>query len=278
MVVCEVCPHACSLTEGKVGICGVRTVQGGDIVSLNYGEATSLALDRIEKKPFARFHPGKMILSYGSYGCNLRCEFCQNSDISMASAASHPRTHFISPDQLVDQALALRDEGNIGIAFTYNEPLIAPEYLVDTAKRARERGLLNAVVTNGYATEHTMNRVIECVDAFNIDLKCFTEEGYRTLGAPNGLATVKRSITSAVKAGAHVEVTTLIVPGLSDDADLFEQECKWIAALDPSIPLHLSRFFPAYRSKIEAPTPHEALERLLAIANRYLDHVYLGNM
>ncbi|WP_417144261.1 AmmeMemoRadiSam system radical SAM enzyme [Raoultibacter massiliensis] len=278
MLACGVCPHGCRLHEGSFGICGARTVRSGKVASLSYGQATSLALDPVEKKPFARFHPGSMILSYGSYGCNLRCSFCQNSDISMVDAAGSLPTHFMSPENLIERAIELRAQGNIGVAFTYNEPFIAPEYLMDAARRARGEGLASAAVTNGYVAKPVWDEALPHLDALNIDLKCFSEEGYRLLGAPGGLAVVKRSIETALEAGVHVEVTTLVVPGFSDDEELFERECAWIASLDPSTPLHISRFFPAYRMIGAQPTPPAVLGLFQSIAKRYLAHVYLGNV
>ena len=280
VLACTVCPHECLLREGSFGICGARTVRQGRIVSLNYGRATSLALDPLEKKPFARFHPGSRILSYGSFGCNLRCPFCQNSDISMADAEGRVASsaRFVSPEDLVDRAYELRSCGSIGIAYTYNEPFIAPEYLMDCAVLAHERGLANVAVTNGYAAAGTWAAALPYLDAVNIDLKCYSEEGYRSLGAPNGLSVVKRSIETAVAAGVHVEVTTLVVPGLSDDEALFREECAWLASLDPSIPLHLSRFFPAYHACDKRPTEIAVLERLCSIAEASLEYVYRGNV
>ncbi|WP_218971936.1 AmmeMemoRadiSam system radical SAM enzyme [Raoultibacter phocaeensis] len=277
---CTVCPHECRLREGSFGVCGTRTVREGRIVSLSYGQATALALDPIEKKSLARFHPGSLVLSYGSFGCNLRCPFCQNSDISMADAEGRVASaaRFVSPEELVERALDLRERGTIGIAYTYNEPLIAPEYLMDCARLAHEAGLVNVAVTNGYVSSDVWADALSHLDALNIDVKCYSEEGYRLLGAPGGLAVVKRSIEAAAAAGVHVEVTTLVVPGLSDDEALFREECAWLSEIDPEIPLHLSRFFPAYRAYREKPTDLAVLERFRSIAEASLAHVYLGNV
>jgi len=276
---CPVCPHACRLREGAAnGICGARGLRGGEIVSLNYGQATALALDPIEKKPLARFHPGTMILSYGSYGCNLRCDFCQNADISTATAAQHPALRPTTPAELVDKACALRGEGNIGVALTYNEPLIAPEFLIDTARLAHASDLLCVAVTNGYVAETIWQQCLEHLDAVNIDLKCFSESGYSSLGAPDGLAVVKRSIQMTVSAGIHVEVTTLVVPGLSDDPEAFESELDWLAATDPEMPLHLSRFFPCHKRTDSEPTELSVLRDFERRACQKLRHVYLGNI
>lgn len=278
--VCRVCPHACSVGEGRLGLCGARGNVGGLVASLNYGACTALALDPIEKKPLARFHPGSLVLSYGSYGCNLRCDFCQNSDISMADArgdVAEGSTH-ISPEQLVAQARELVPLGNIGVALTYNEPLVAPEYLRDVGALLHRCGLLCIVVTNGYAEPDTFEGLIPYIDAVNIDLKCFTEEGYRRVGAPGGLLVVKDNIERAVRGGVHVEVTTLVVPGLSDDEDAFEAECDWLASLNSEMPLHLSRFFPRYKMADALPTDMRLLRAFEKIAQKRLAHVYLGNV
>jgi len=275
---CPVCPHCCRLREGQTGICGARGIHKGRLVSLNYGQATALALDPIEKKPLARFHPGTKILSYGSYGCNLRCAFCQNADISTATVSQHPATEQITPAELVRQALALRSAGNSGIAFTYNEPLIAPEFLIDTAQRAHENELMTVAVTNGYASVDIWQNCLAHLDAVNIDLKCFSEEGYATLGASDGLLVVQRSIQLAAHAGVHTEVTTLVVPGLSDDTDAFEREVRWLATISRDIPLHISRFFPHYKAQANAPTDLSILHAFEMIAREHLAHVYLGNV
>ena len=275
---CTICPHRCRLEPGKTGVCGVRSVQDGKVTSQNYGLSSGLALDPIEKKPLACFKPGSFILSYGSFGCNMRCPFCQNASISTASAAKPVSSSSISPEALVGKALSLRARGNIGIALTYNEPLIAWEYLMDCAARAREAGLVMAIVTNGYACKETWEETLPWLDAANIDLKSFSEEGYRSLGAPGGLETVKHSIASAYEAGIHVEVTTLVVPGFSDDEEAFKEQCLWLAALCPEIPLHITRFFPCHKMLDRPPTPLKTLKRFQEIAGEYLERVFVGNV
>lgn len=278
VITCDVCPHACRLEVGALGVCGTRTQRDGKVASLNYGRVTGLALDPIEKKPLARFHPGSYILSYGSFGCNLRCAFCQNSDISTMTAHTAGFADQLAPAALVEEALSLRGRGNIGIAFTYNEPFIAPEYLMDASRLAHGAGLVTAAVTNGYVSAEVWDAALGTIDAYNIDVKCFSEEGYRSVGAPGGLAAVKRSVATAIEAGAHVEVTTLVVPGLSDDEGLFEKECAWLASLDPETPLHITRFFPRHKMASASPTGLETLKRFEAIAGKHLHHVYLGNI
>lgn len=279
-VVCAICPHRCSLRDGAVGVCGARGALEGHVVSLSYGRAIAVCLDPIEKKPLAHFHPGSLILSYGSFGCNLCCPFCQNGDIATLRSDSvlARDVRAISPKELVERANALKEQGNVGIAFTYNEPLIAPEFLIECAQLAHERGLLAVAVTNGYVEPKTRDAAIAHLDALNIDMKCFSEEGYRTLGAPGGLAVVQGSIAAAVRAGVHVEVTTLVVPGLSDDEALFARECAWIASVDCEIPLHITRFFPAHRMRDAQPTDLALMQRFYDLARRSLRHVHLGNV
>jgi pyruvate formate lyase activating enzyme len=205
---CAICPHRCAIEEGQTGFCRARTNAGGKIVCANYGKLTSLALDPIEKKPLARFHPGSFILSAGSYGCNMRCPFCQNCSISMAGGEAE--TFEVSPRELATAALRERARGNIGIAFTYNEPLVGYEFVYDCSVLAREAGLFNVLVTNGTVCEEPLVKFLPYIDAMNIDLKAFTQEKYRALGG--WLDTVRRTIALAAKS-CHVEVTTLVVPG-----------------------------------------------------------------
>lgn len=280
---CDVCPHSCTLAAGNLGICGARINEAGKVVSANYGLATALALDPIEKKPLNRFHSGSRILSYGSFGCNLKCPFCQNSDIATmtadeAAGSTSRSTVFISPEELVEKALELRPNGNIGVAFTYNEPLISPEYIIDVGGLLHDEGLVSVAVTNGYCEPEMFDELLPFIDAFNIDLKCFSENGYKKLGAPDGLHVVKRNIKAANDAVKHVEVTTLIVPGISDDEDLFEEECSWLASVNPDMPLHISRFFPNHKMQDVSPTDIDLMRRFYQIAQAHLKYVYLGNV
>ncbi len=276
--VCDLCPHACLLFEDRLGRCGTRTVENDRVVSLSYGKATSIALDPIEKKPLAHFHPGSHILSYGSFGCNLACSFCQNRDISFATARDYLGVHDISPDELVERALTLRSGGNIGIAFTYNEPFIAWEFMHDTAVLAREAGLVSVAVTNGYVTEKIWRKGLRHLDALNIDLKCFSDVGYHVLGASDGFAVVKRSIAEAIRSDVHIEITTLVVPGLSDDEGEFREECSWLGSLDPDVPLHITRYFPAPFERGSAPTDVDLMKRFSTIAKEHLNNVHIGNV
>lgn len=269
--------HHCALEPGQVGMCRARKNEGGKIICGNYGCITSLALDPIEKKPLHNFHPGSRILSVGSYGCNLRCPFCQNHEISMTDGRNFDAEH-ISPRQLADMALMWKEQkktGNIGIAYTYNEPLVGWEFVRDTAKLVREYGMLNVLVTNGTASQKVLEELLPWIDAMNIDLKGFREEYYRKLGGD--LETVKTFIIRAVER-CHVELTTLIVPYENDSLKDMENQAKWISGLSPAIPLHITRFFPRYRMKDREATDVEQIYRLAKTAGNYLENVYVGNV
>ena len=229
-MICELCFHHCDLSEGQTGFCRARACRDGVIVPLNYGKITSLALDPIEKKPLRRFHPGSMILSVGSFGCNLRCPFCQNHEISMGGR-EEAGGMCVPPKLLADTALEWKERkkaGNIGVAFTYNEPLVGWEYVRDTTRLVREYSMENVLVTNGTVSLEVLEELLPYIDAMNIDLKGFREGYYRKLGGD--LETVKRFITRA-SADCHVELTTLIVPGENDGEDEMEEEARWIAVL-----------------------------------------------
>ena len=270
--ICNVCPRHCSLSDGQVGYCKARVASNGNVICLNYGRITSLALDPIEKKPLRHFHSGKMVLSVGSYGCNMNCFFCQNHEISQSD--ENIRFTIISPSELVEKAEALKADDNIGIAFTYNEPAIGWEYVVDAGKIVKENGLSVVMVTNGCFCDEIVNELISVVDAFNIDLKCFTEEGYRDLGGD--LSAVNNTIKRASDK-CHVEVTSLIVPGLNDDESSMDEQAAWLADISADITLHISRYFPNWKSEIPA-TPVEKLKQLAEVAGVHLKNVHLGNI
>src|SRR5665647_135069 len=241
------------------------------ITAINYGRITSMALDPIEKKPLARFFPGSRILSVGSFGCNLRCPFCQNYEISMASI-DEIQTVTVSPDELVRKAIALKPQGNIGIAYTYNEPLVGYEYVRDCATAAKEKGLKNVLVTNGCFCEEPFKELLPQIDALNIDLKAFTEKFYKKISGD--LETVKQSIKLASKSN-HVEVTTLIVPGENDSDEEIRSLSQWLGSIRPDIPLHLSRFFPTYHMTDRNPTEVASVYALAEIARESLEYVYV---
>jgi len=273
-IACGVCPHACTLEEGQTGFCGARSNRGGKITADSYGRVTAIALDPVEKKPLRRFYPGSRILSVGSYGCNLRCPFCQNHEISMVKWDDE-KTECLYPQLLADQALELKAQGNIGLAFTYNEPLICPEYVMDCARLNRRNGLKNVAVTNGYVSRETLGRLLPLLDAMNIDLKSFSPEFYRKISG--GLEEVKRTISLSSKV-CHVEVTTLIIPGVNDSPDEMKRLSGWLAEVSPEIPLHVTRFFPRYKMENRFPTPVETIASLAETARKNLKYVYEGNV
>ena len=279
MAVCKVCFRHCNIPEGGLGFCGARTCTDGEVTAANYGMVTSLALDPIEKKPLARFMPGSMILSAGSYGCNLRCPFCQNYQISWSEEAFRfaERAEYIPPDELAQIALSCRDRGNIGVAFTYNEPLIGYEYIRDTAKLVHEHGMVNVIVTNGTADLQVLAELAPYIDAMNIDLKGFTDRYYsRVLGGDRAMTMA--FIEEAVK-HCHVELTTLIVPGENDSEDEMRSMTEWIAGLTDGeeIPLHISRFFPRFHMTDRDATEVRLVYRLADAARERLRYVYTGN-
>jgi len=270
---CTYCHHHCTLQEGRTGFCRVRTLQDNENVCGNYGFLTSLALDPIEKKPLARFYPGTMILSLGSYGCNLRCPFCQNFSISQNGRdAFSPAT--ATPQQIAAKALELKSRRNTGVAFTYNEPLLSWEFIRDTGRLVHQNGQKNVVVTNGNFSAEIAKNLAGIVDAYNIDLKGFTPAWYQKLGGD--LEMVKAFIREAVTS-AHVELTTLIVPKENDTPEEMEQLSLWIASLSPEIPLHVSKFFPRWNMTDRDETPSSRVYRLAEVAQKHLKYVYTGN-
>jgi pyruvate formate lyase activating enzyme len=271
--ICKLCPHACALSEGQTGFCRARKCVGGKIISLNYGRITSLALDPIEKKPFAHYLPGSKVLSVGSFGCNLSCPFCQNYKISMADEKSAVSAT-VKPEELASQALRLVHQGNIGLAYTYNEPFVGFEYVLDCCRLVKQRHMKNILVTNGYINLDPLMRILPYVDAMNIDLKCFSDEYYKKLGGD--LETVKNTIRLS-HGRCHVEITTLIIPGENDSETEMDDLAGWLAGIDKEIPLHLSRFFPQYKYTGRIATPVADIERLVDIAKKHLKYVYKGN-
>lgn len=281
--VCPVCPHRCRIAEGKTGRCRARGTRDGSVVPLNYGLVTSLALDPIEKKPLARFYPGSRILSAGSYGCSLNCPFCQNWEISMSDGQEfrHGRRaedNYVSPEALADMAEHLRPQRNIGVAFTYNEPLISYEYVMDTARLLREKDLKAVLVTNGCVNDEIADTVLPLTDALNIDLKSFQDDVYRNILGGN-LAAVKNFIAKAAEQ-CHVELTSLIVPGMNDSEEEIRAMTQWIASLPhgEEIPLHITRFFPRYRMQDRNPTEKAVILKLVEIARQQLKYVFPGNI
>lgn len=266
---CKLCPHSCSITEGRTGMCLVRRNDGGKLWAESYGRISSISFDPIEKKPLLHFFPGNHILSVGSCGCNMCCPFCQNSAISQQI----PATEFVAPERLAQ--IAKNDRSNLGVAFTYNEPLVGIEYLLDTAPLIRAAGLKTVLVTNGFVEKAPLLELLPWIDAMNIDVKGFNAEYYRKLGGD--LETVKQN-TELCAASCHVEATTLIVPGANDSEAEMEALSEWLAGISPELPLHITRYFPQYKMTDREPTPLTSLQRLAEIAKQRLKHVHLGNV
>ena len=281
MTKCHVCFRHCMIEEGGIGFCGARTVKNGEVVAMNYGKVSGLALDPIEKKPLNNFFPGSYILSVGSFGCNLRCPFCQNHDISWSKEARvyAEDAESVSPKELVKAALDTRDRGNIGIAFTYNEPLVGYEFVRDSAKLAKEYGLKTVLVSNGTAELSVLDEIVSYIDAMNRDIKGFTDEYYdKVLGGS------RKQVMEFIEKAAgrcHVELTTLIIPGENDSEEEMRELSGWVKELElangKNIPLHITRFFPRFKMTDRDATDVRKVYRLAEVAREKLEIVYTGN-
>ena len=265
---CLLCPWYCRLREGQAGICNCRRNIDGELRATSYGEIVSLAVDPIEKKPLYHFHPGKQILSTAPNGCNLKCPYCQNYEISQTTVG----TQYVSPQDLV--SIAERHE-SFGVCYTYTEPLVWFEYLMDAGTLVKDRGLANALVTNGMINEEPLRRLLPLVDAMNIDLKAMDERFYKRV-VKGDLKTVLNTIRLS-RRSCHVELTNLLIPTLNDSDDQISALVDWVAGIGVDIPLHFSRYFPHYRTNIKA-TPVETLLRAYEIGKSRLRYVYLGNV
>lgn len=269
---CLLCPHLCKISEGKTGICGIRKNTGKEIELITYGVISGYALDPIEKKPLYHFYPGSNILSIGSFGCNMKCDFCQNYTISQAVPGRMKDQ--MTPDELLDAAS--RAPGNIGIAFTYNEPGIWFEFMRDVALTFKSKDLKTVMVSNGYVSIEPLKEIIEFIDAFNIDLKAFNDNSYKKLTGAH-LEPVKKSLKLIAASDKHLEITSLIIPGHNDTEEEMKHQAEWIAGeLGRSIPLHLSKYFPMYK-RGDPATSQETLLKLYETASDRLDYVYMGN-
>lgn len=269
-VQCLLCPHRCLLDKGKIGICRARQNLDGKLYSLVWGEVSSIALDPIEKKPLYHFYPGSYILSLGTFGCNFSCDHCQNWQISQQRAP----TDYILPKRIVE--IAKKERRNVGIAYTYNEPLIWYEYVLDCAQIAKKEGLKNVLVTNGYINEEPLLNLLPYIDAMNIDVKAMKEDFYRKI-CKGKLTPVLRTVELAHKYGVHIEVTNLVIPTLNDKEEDFQALIEWLSSIDKSIPLHFTRYFPAFRTTLP-PTPISTLIKAREMALEKLDYVYTGNV
>ena len=269
-IICDVCFRHCHIQEGRTGFCRARMNDHGINVCANYGRVTSLAMDPIEKKPLVHFYPGSRILSVGSYGCNFACPFCQNASISMSDENS-VNYRYISAEELAE--IACEEKDNLGIAFTYNEPSISYEYIIDTAICLKDTDKKIVLVSNGGVSNAIWEKLLAVTDAVNIDLKG-DREYYKELHGDYD--SVHESIALYAER-CHVEVTSLIVPGKNDSDAWIEKEAAWLASLDDTIVLHLSRYFPHYHCDIP-PTPVDTILRMQKAANNHLKYVYTGNI
>lgn len=273
-VLCLLCPQGCRLEEGKTGVCGVRENEDGVLYSLVYERPVAIHIDPIEKKPLYHFHPGVRILSIGTYGCNLSCPFCQNYDLSQQDDKKILESvKEVNPQKIIDLC---RQDNLRFVAFTYNEPTIFYEYMLETAKLCKANDIKTVVVSNGQINEKPLRNLIKYIDAFNIDLKAFNPDFYKKICKGN-IETTKNTIRIIIEQKKHLEVTFLLIEGYNDDENEFREYCLFLKNLDENIVLHISRAFPRFKLDFD-PTPAGLLKRFEKIAGEYLRFVYLGNI
>ena len=270
---CELCPHFCRLKNKEKGLCGIRQEINGELYTLNYGVCAAMALDPIEKKPLYHFHPGRQVFSVGTFGCNLGCGFCQNWHL--ARQAEGVQSVNLTPTELVGRLDDYKLQDPVGMAYTYSEPGMWFEYVLDTAHLVREKGYKNVLVTNGFLNEQPLRQLLPLIDAFNIDVKAFRDEYYREHCAGR-LEPVLRYVEVAA-AVAHVELTYLVVPTLNDNEDDIRRFVDWVATINPAIPVHFSRYYPQHKFELP-PTPVATMEHIRNVALDKLQYVYLGNL
>ncbi|MFZ5942441.1 MAG: AmmeMemoRadiSam system radical SAM enzyme [Bacteroidota bacterium] len=273
---CSLCPHSCLLGPGQTGDCGIRRNNGEILEAAGYGIISSLAVDPVEKKPLYHFYPGSRILSVGGFGCNFRCDFCQNFEISQIQADPPQSNAFIDPRSLAERATQIT--GNIGLAFTYNEPLIAFEYVLDTARILKEEaGMQVVLVSNGFVQQAPLRELLPSTDAWNVDIKSFNRTFYRNY-CHGELQPVLKTAEMIRSAGKHLEITCLVITGRNDSTGEMVELTRWISGnLGRETVLHLSRYYPRYKSR-EPATPPETMELLYMVAKENLDNVYTGNL
>lgn len=274
---CVLCFHKCVIEldkNGGHGLCGTRfaTVDGGAVLSPFLGKFCTCAVDPIEKKPLYHWRPKSFIFSLGSVGCNMRCPFCQNHHIAQPDDVRDVPLTELPPDRLVAKVI---DVGVSSVAYTYNEPTLQTEYIIEASEHLKRAGIATVLVTNGMFSDESVRALALCTDAMNIDIKTFDARKYAELGG--SLEVVKRNVEYLLNAGVHVELTNLVVPGICDSESDFDAMLDWIAGLSADIPLHISRYFPAH--KYSAPqTSVELMKKFLAAAESKLKHVHLGNV
>lgn len=270
---CLLCPRRCLLNEGQTGFCGVRRVVKGKLYTENYALCAALQWDPVEKKPLYHFYPGYQILSLGTYGCNLRCSFCQNWSLARGQPSADTA---LTPAQVL--AMLQREGGPAdvpGVAYTYNEPFVWYEFVAETARLLHEHGYRNILVTNGYISREPLEKLLPYIDGLNIDVKAFSNSFYEKYC--RGMRRPVLETVELAAAAAHVEVTCLLIPTLNDSPEELAQLSGWLAGINPDLPLHFSRYFPRYRMNLP-PTPEETMTTAREIALKKLNYVYLGNI
>ncbi len=273
-VECQLCPHLCRIKNERLGICNTRFNRNGILESLQWGVIASASLDPIEKKPLYHFYPGKMIYSIGGFGCNLSCPFCQNFEISQYVPHNIDKLRIIPPIEVVQKSKI--HQNSIGIAYTFNEPTVWFEYMLDIAIEAKREGLKNVMVSNGFINPQPLNELLHVIDAFNIDLKSFSENFYSKITKGN-LDSILKTLKAIRKSGKHLEISFLVIPNLNDCFEEASQMFHWIAEeLGPQTVLHINAYHPAYLLNNHATKP-ELLAKLFNLAKDKLNNVYLGN-
>ncbi len=274
-MICHLCPHECRINPGKRGICRIRENQEGELYALTYGKPVSLAVDPVEKKPLFHVYPGSSIYSVGLAGCNLKCQFCQNYTLSQ-SDPEELRSYETPPEDVVTNA---KERDCLGIAFTYNEPVITTEYALDTFSIAQDEGLYTCFVTNGYINPEPARDLAEVLDCANVDFKSSQPDFYRKLCKAPSLESVKQTINIWNRNDVSIEITNLIMPGHNDSDQVIEDLIDFVLSLGEDTPLHFSRFHPAYKMTGVPPTPTETIENAVEMARKKgLKYVYAGNI
>jgi len=274
LTTCLLCPQVCRLQEGQKGICGVRQVEKGKLVTLNYGLIGAISVDPIEKKPLYHFYPGKEILSLGTIGCSLHCGFCQNWTLSRGDP--HKLQEKLTPTGVMSLLESRLPSQQLGIAYTYNEPFVWYEFVRDTSELLSANGYCNILVTNGMVNQEPLEDLLPFIHGMNIDVKAFRDDFYRRYCKGKGVDDILRTVELS-SARCHVELTYLVIPTLNDDLGEVKEFVNWVAALDQEIPVHFSRYSPSYQLDVPA-TPLETMEKIYHMAREKLSYVYLGNM
>ncbi|MFH0755784.1 MAG: AmmeMemoRadiSam system radical SAM enzyme [Bacteroidota bacterium] len=273
-VQCKLCPHACLLLPGQTGKCRTRVNRAGKLYSLSYGVLSAISRDPVEKKPLYHFLPGRSVLSIGSFGCNFRCDFCQNCNISQIEEDVFSRYPVRTPSDMVEKAQLYKD--NIGLAYTYNEPATYFEYMLECASRLKEHGLMNVMVTNGYINKEPLEEILPFMDAFNIDLKSFRDEFYHKRSSAE-LKPVLDTIARVAGSVSHLELTFLIIPGHNDTEPEWRDMIRWIEEnCGQDTILHVSKYFPRHKLR-SSPTPTGTMKQFILAAKERIQYVYAGN-